>query len=98
MFFFPPIQENKFGPGKWILVGDCKGSTLLHSRELTPVLVKEGLEMMRNALPIRVQNVHLLNVPPYMEFIFNFAKAVAKKKVSERVGFSREKIKTISLF
>lgn len=78
---------NDFGPGKIIMIVDCKAVTITNGRELTPVLVKQWIEMLQNALPIRMQAIHIINIPTFLEYICNFAKSLAKKKLAERMYF-----------
>lgn len=87
-FFF---KKNDFGPGKWIVALDYKNTSLTHVRELTPTLVKQGLELFQNAMPVRLQAVYMLNVPPYLEYLLNLIKSIAPKKVMDKVRFCIKK-------
>lgn len=42
--------------------------------------------MLETSLPIRLQAVHDVNLPPFVEWMINFGKTVVKAKIIDRVS------------
>ena len=80
------LQENNFASGKWILIFDLKNVTIAHMREYTPIILKNLMDALLTAFPIRPQGVHAVNLPPYLEWIFNLIKSFVSKKLADRVS------------
>lgn len=51
----------------------------------TPSLLKKSILCVENAYPLRMKSVHCTNAPAAFEAIFNLAKSLMSKKLSERV-------------
>lgn len=43
--------------------------------------------MILKSMPVRIEAIHMLNAPPFVEKLFNILKSMVKKKISERVRY-----------
>lgn len=74
------------GAGKLIIVFDFKNLRPAHMREITPMAIKQLYDIQEKSLPVRLQAIHHVNTPPFLEWLLNFVKAFAKKKIADRVS------------
>lgn len=86
MTFFVVIWENNFGSGKLIILFDFQNLVSAHMREMTPTVIKQLYKIQENSIPIRLQGIHHVNVPSFLEWLLNFVKTFAKKKIADRVS------------
>lgn len=76
------IEEGPiFGDIMIFDVACCKAAMV--SKLLNPV-IKKGIMCCQNALPQRLKEIHVINVPPYMDTGVNIIKMFVKQKIKER--------------
>lgn len=68
---------------------DFGNLTLHHIWDTTPLALKQLIDVLQNAVPVRVQAAHVINVPPFMGWIVNLVKTVMSKKLGDRVSKKR---------
>lgn len=74
------------GPGKFIPIIDFNKATIRHMREYTPMVLKILGETLLTAVPVRLSGVHVINIAPIFEWIFNMLKTILPKKLADRVS------------
>lgn len=76
------------GPAEgYIGVIDCKGGQLSHLSKFGLLTTKKLLYYLQEAVPIRLLQIHLINVVPVVDLFFNMAKPFLKKELLKKVYF-----------
>lgn len=79
------LYEEKTGVAGDVYVLDASVATPTHFAKFTPTLVKKFLVCVQEAYPVRLKEVHVINVSPLVDTIVNFVKPFLKEKIRERI-------------
>lgn len=72
----------------FIYIADATGISLGHLTCINLMLAKKFLDYIQNALPVRLKAVHIINMSPIAELIFNMFKPFIKTEMIDLVRFS----------
>ncbi|XP_038213768.1 alpha-tocopherol transfer protein-like [Zerene cesonia] len=79
------LKEEIEGVAGDIYVLDASVATPTHFAKFTPTLVKKFLVCVQEAYPVKLKQVHIINVSPLVDKIVNFVKPFLKEKIRERI-------------
>ncbi|VVC98505.1 unnamed protein product [Leptidea sinapis] len=79
------LKEEKEGVAGDIYVLDASAATPTHFAKFTPTLVKKFLVCVQEAYPVKLKQVHIINVSPLVDKIVNFVKPFLKEKIRDRI-------------
>ncbi|XP_022131089.1 alpha-tocopherol transfer protein-like [Pieris rapae] len=79
------LKEETEGVAGDIYVLDASVATPTHFAKFTPTLVKKFLVCVQEAYPVKLKQVHIINVSPLVDKIVNFVKPFLKEKIRERI-------------
>ncbi|KAJ9583065.1 hypothetical protein L9F63_022587 [Diploptera punctata] len=68
-----------------ILVIDLKNYSMGHVPKFTLPLIRKFEIILMKGYKYRLKSAHLLNVPPFAEFVINMVKSVLKPKIAARI-------------
>ncbi|KMQ87735.1 alpha-tocopherol transfer [Lasius niger] len=80
------IWVHGSSPG-FIYVADATGVSLGHMGRINPMSIKKLLYYLQNALPARLKAVHIINMSPVAEVIYNMFKPFIKAELIHLVHF-----------
>lgn len=81
------IWTHGSSPGL-IYIVDATGVSLGHVKCLNLMLIKKFLHYIQDALPVRLKAVHVINISPVVELIYNMFKPFIKTELIDLVRFS----------
>lgn len=81
------LAEEKVGVGGDIFILDAAVATAAHFAKFSPTIVKKFLICVQEAYPVKVKEVHVINVSPLVDTIMNFVKPFVKEKIRNRIHF-----------
>ncbi|KAI8441978.1 hypothetical protein MSG28_005644 [Choristoneura fumiferana] len=79
------LNEEKEGVAGDVYILDASVATPTHFAKFTPTLVKKFLVCVQEAYPVKLKEVHVINVSPLVDKIVNFVKPFIKEKIRERI-------------
>nr|XP_026490736.1 alpha-tocopherol transfer protein-like [Vanessa tameamea] len=79
------LTEEKEGVAGDIYILDASVATPNHFAKFTPTLVKKFLVCVQEAYPVKLKQVHVINISPLVDKIVNFVKPFLKEKIRERI-------------
>ncbi|CAH2093611.1 unnamed protein product [Euphydryas editha] len=79
------LAEEKEGVAGDIYILDASVAMPNHFAKLTPTLVKKFLVCVQEAYPVKLKQVHIINISPLVDKIVNFVKPFLKEKIRERI-------------
>ncbi|XP_045516586.1 alpha-tocopherol transfer protein-like [Pieris brassicae] len=79
------LKEETEGVAGDIYVLDASVATPTHFAKFTPTLVKKFLVCVQEAYPVKLKQVHIINVSPLVDKIVNFVKPFLKEKIRDRI-------------
>ncbi|XP_045503267.1 alpha-tocopherol transfer protein-like [Colias croceus] len=79
------LKEEIEGVAGDIYILDASVATPTHFAKFTPTLVKKFLVCVQEAYPVKLKQVHIINVSPLVDKIVNFVKPFLKEKIRERI-------------
>ncbi|CAG9126186.1 unnamed protein product [Plutella xylostella] len=79
------LNEEKEGVAGDIYILDASVATPTHFAKFTPTLVKKFLVCVQEAYPVKLKQVHVINISPLVDKIVNFVKPFIKDKIKERI-------------
>lgn len=88
------LKEETKGVAGDVYVLDASVATPAHFAKFTPGLVKKFLVCVQEAYPVKLKEVHVINVSPLVDTIVNFVKPFIKEKIRNRI-FMHSDIKTL---
>ena len=60
------------------------GMTAQHALEMNPAIAKRAMTVWQDAYPAKPKALHFINMPSFMESIFNMVQSFQKQKMKER--------------
>lgn len=88
------LRAEEHGVAGDVYVLDAAVATPTHFAKFTPALVKKFLVCAMEAYPVKVKEVHVINVSPLVDTILNFVKPFLKEKIRNRI-FMHSDIKSL---
>ncbi|XP_011632705.1 alpha-tocopherol transfer protein-like [Pogonomyrmex barbatus] len=88
------LREEKCGVAGDVYILDASVATPTHFAKFTPAIVKKFLVCTQEAYPVKLKEVHVINVSPIVDTIHNFVKPFLKEKIRNRI-FMHSDIKTL---
>jgi len=79
------LYEEQVGVAGDVYILDATVATPTHFAKFTPALVKKFLVCVQEAYPVKLKEVHVINVSPLVDTIVNFVKPFLKEKIRERI-------------
>lgn len=88
------LKEELVGVAGDVYILDASVATPSHFAKFTPALVKKFLICVQEAYPVKLKEVHVVNVSPLVDTIVNFVKPFLKEKIRNRI-FMHSDLKTL---
>ena len=63
---------------------DMEGMTAQHALEMNPAVAKKAMTVWQDAYPAKPKALHMMNLPPVMETIYNMMQSFQKEKMRKR--------------
>lgn len=79
------LKEEQTGVAGDVYILDASVATPYNFAKFTPTLVKKFLVCVQEAYPVKLKEVHVVNVSPIIDTIVNFAKPFLKEKIRNRI-------------
>lgn len=79
------LAEEAVGVAGDVYILDASVATPTHFAKFTPTLVKKFLVCVQEAYPVKLKEVHVINISPLVDTIVNFVKPFLKEKIRERI-------------
>ncbi|XP_046417873.1 alpha-tocopherol transfer protein-like isoform X1 [Neodiprion fabricii] len=79
------LAEELFGVAGDVYILDASVATPTHFAKFTPTIVKKFLICVQEAYPVKLKEVHVVNVSPLVDTIINFVKPFLKEKIRNRI-------------
>lgn len=79
------LREEYVGVAGDVYILDASVATPTHFAKFTPALVKKFLVCVQEAYPVKLKEVHVVNVSPLVDTILNFVKPFLKEKIRNRI-------------
>ncbi len=68
-----------------VVISDSVGATLTHLANFSPAWAKKVTTIFEDMYPSRPKVMHFLNMPGFLDALYNLFKGLMKKKVQERM-------------
>ncbi|XP_037955090.1 alpha-tocopherol transfer protein-like [Teleopsis dalmanni] len=81
------LAEESVGIAGDIFVLDAAVATAAHFAKFSPTIVKKFLIAVQEAYPVKVKEVHVINISPLVDTIFKFVSPFVKEKIRNRITF-----------
>ncbi|XP_043515359.1 alpha-tocopherol transfer protein-like [Frieseomelitta varia] len=88
------LKEELVGVAGDVYILDASVATPSHFAKFTPAIVKKFLICVQEAYPVKLKEVHVVNVSPLVDTIVNFVKPFVKEKIRNRI-FMHSDLKTL---
>jgi len=69
-----------------IVIFDMDGLTLQQTWQFTPPFAKRIVDLLQEAMPVRIKNIHIVNQPYVFNMVFALFKPFLKEKLKSRVS------------
>ncbi|XP_043267849.1 alpha-tocopherol transfer protein-like isoform X2 [Venturia canescens] len=79
------LKEELVGVAGDVYVLDASVATPAHFAKFTPTILKKFLICVQEAYPVKLKEVHVINVSPLVDSIINFVKPFLKEKIRNRI-------------
>ncbi|KAM7361785.1 alpha-tocopherol transfer protein-like [Cochliomyia hominivorax] len=84
------LLEESVGIAGDIFILDAAVATATHFAKFSPAVVKKFLICVQEAYPVKVKEVHVINISPLVDTIFKFVKPFVKEKIINRITFHND--------
>lgn len=81
------LLEESVGIAGDIFILDAAVATPTNFAKFSPSVVKKFLIAVQEAYPVKVKEVHVINVSPVIDTIMNFVKPFVSEKIRNRITF-----------
>ncbi|XP_044737796.1 alpha-tocopherol transfer protein-like [Chrysoperla carnea] len=79
------LAAEQIGVAGDVYILDASVATPTHFAKFTPSVVKKFLVCVQEAYPVKLKEVHVVNVSPLVDTIVNFVKPFIKEKIRNRI-------------
>ncbi|XP_034941462.1 alpha-tocopherol transfer protein-like isoform X1 [Chelonus insularis] len=70
-----------------IVIFDMDGLTLQQTWQFTPPFAKRIVDLLQDAVPLRIKNIHIINQPYVFNMVFALFKPFLRQKLKDRIIF-----------
>ncbi|KAM8703544.1 hypothetical protein ACLKA7_008206 [Drosophila subpalustris] len=84
------LAEESMGIAGDVFILDAAVASASHFAKFSPTVVKKFLIAVQEAYPVKVKEVHVINISPLVDTIFNFVKPFVKEKIRSRITFHND--------
>ncbi|KAH8310503.1 hypothetical protein KR044_001720 [Drosophila immigrans] len=84
------LAEESVGIAGDVFILDAAVASASHFAKFSPTVVKKFLIAVQEAYPVKVKEVHVINISPLVDTIFNFVKPFVKEKIRSRITFHND--------
>ncbi|KAI4501150.1 hypothetical protein M0802_003523 [Mischocyttarus mexicanus] len=88
------LKEELHGVAGDIYIFDASVATPAHFAKFTPTLIKKFLVCVQEAYPVKLKQIHAINLTPFVDTIVSFVKPFLKEKIRNRI-FTHSNIETL---
>lgn len=81
------LLEEQVGIAGDIYVLDASVATASHFAKFSPTVIKKFLIAVQEAYPVKVKEVHIINVSAIVDTIMNLVRPFVKEKIRNRIQF-----------
>ncbi|XP_059479702.1 retinol-binding protein pinta-like [Neocloeon triangulifer] len=81
------LKLEEHGVSGDVYVLDASQATAQQFAKFTPAIIRKFLISVQEAYPVRLRQVHVININPLVDVIFNFVKPLLKEKIKNRIHF-----------
>lgn len=81
------LLEAKTQIAGCVIIFDMDGLSLQQAWQFTPPFAKRIIDVIQEAIPMRVKNMHIVNQPYVFNMVFALFKPFLKEKLKSRVSF-----------
>lgn len=81
------LKEEQVGVAGDVYIFDASVATPGHFSKVSPAMVKKFLICVQEAYPVKLKEVHIVNVSPLVDTIINFVRPFLKEKIRQRIHF-----------
>lgn len=81
------LLEESVGVAGDVYIFDASVATPAHLVKFQPTVVKKFFICVQEAYPVKLKEVHIVNVSPFVDTIVNFVKPFIKEKIRQRIHF-----------
>lgn len=81
------LLEEQKGVAGDVYIFDASVATPGHFAKFTPAIVKKFLICVQEAYPVKLKEMHIINVSPLVDTIINFVRPFLKEKIRQRIHF-----------
>jgi len=79
------LKEEEHGVAGDVYILDAAVATPIHFAKFTPPILKKFLVCVMEAYPVKLKEVHVINISPLVDTILNFVKPFLKEKIRNRI-------------
>ncbi|XP_018568173.1 alpha-tocopherol transfer protein-like [Anoplophora glabripennis] len=79
------LDAEETGVAGDVYILDASVATTNHFAKITPAIVKKFLVCVQEAYPVKLKEVHVVNVSPLVDTIINWVKPFIKEKIRNRI-------------
>jgi len=79
------LEAEETGVAGDVYILDASVATAKHFSKVTPGFVKKFLVCVQEAYPVKLKEVHVINVSPLVDTMINFVKPFLKEKIKNRI-------------
>jgi CRAL/TRIO domain len=80
------VEDDNFGIGGLTVIVDFAKVTPSHLAQMKPTLLGKIFTLLQEASVVRFHAVHLINIPPAFETVYNMAMGMLSEKNQARFG------------
>lgn len=73
-----------------VVISDAVGSTMAHMKNFSPTMSKKMITIFEEAYPSRPKEMHILNMPGFVDSVFNMIKGFMKEKMRQRMQIHKK--------
>ncbi|XP_046737799.1 alpha-tocopherol transfer protein-like isoform X2 [Diprion similis] len=88
------LAEELIGVAGDVYILDATVATPTHFAKFTPAILKKFLTCVQEAYPVKLKEIHVVNISPLVDTIVNFVKPFLKEKIRNRI-FVHSNFKTL---
>lgn len=70
-----------------VVIFDMDGLSLQQTWQFTPPFAKRLVDLLQDAMPLRIKNLHIINQPYIFNMVFALFKPFLREKLKSRVSF-----------
>ncbi|XP_071443165.1 alpha-tocopherol transfer protein-like [Hetaerina americana] len=92
------LKEEEVGVAGDVYILDATVATASQFSKVTPLLIKKFLVCVQEAYPVKLKEVHVVNVSPLVDSIVTFVKPFLKEKIRERIHIHSDGLESLYKF